>query len=64
MTKTKIELIKLEASEGMALTNGEVISFSEVYLGANDNPDNWHEISVDEAKAIEEQEAQTEEETI
>ena len=54
MIKTKIELIKLEASEGMALTNGEVISFSEVYLGKNDSPDNWREITEDEARAIEE----------
>ena len=39
-----IELIKLIPSEGMYLTNGEAYS-KEVYLGCNDSPDNWYEIS-------------------
>jgi hypothetical protein len=51
----EIKTIKLEASEGMRLTNGEVISSDRyVYLGVNDSPDNWYEISVEEAQAIEE----------
>ena len=55
MEITEIKTIKLEASEGMRLTNGEVISTDRfVYLGVNDNPDNWHEITEEEAKAIEE----------
>lgn len=43
MEKSTIELIKLTASEGMTLTNGETYGI-EVYLGCNDSPDNWHEI--------------------
>lgn len=43
MDITTIELRKLTAAEGMVLTNGETFS-TEVYLGANDSPDNWREI--------------------
>lgn len=43
MKTTKIELIKLTASEGMTLTNGETYG-KEIYLGVNDNSNNWHEI--------------------
>lgn len=39
-----IELRKLTASTGYVLTNGEVYS-TEVYLGCNDAPDNWREIT-------------------
>ena len=50
MTINTIELKELKAAEGMVLTNGE--AFSEVggsvYLGANDSPDNWHEITEEE----------------
>ena len=34
MKKTTIELVKLTASEGMVLSNGEAYS-KEVYLGCN-----------------------------
>lgn len=44
MEITTIELRKLTASEGMTLTNGETYS-KEIYLGLNDKPENWHEIS-------------------
>ena len=44
MEKTTIELIKLTASEGMVLTNGEAYG-KEIYLGCNDSPDNWSEIT-------------------
>lgn len=43
MEKSTIELIKLTASEGMTLTNGETYG-KEVYLGCNDSAENWWEI--------------------
>lgn len=49
--QTKIvELRMLKASEGMVLTDGENYSSvsGEVYLGVNDSPDNWHEITEEE----------------
>lgn len=55
MTKTTIELIKLTADEGMTLTNGEIFSKS-VYLGCNDSPDNWREITDEEAEKPQEAE--------
>ncbi len=44
MKKTIIELTRLTASEGMVLTNGEAFG-KEIYLGCNDSPDNWREIT-------------------
>lgn len=44
MEKTKIELIKLTASEGTVLTNGEAYG-KEIYLGINDSESNWLEIT-------------------
>ena len=55
METTKIEIIKLIPSEGMVLTNGETYS-TEVYLGKNDSPNNWHEITVEEYEKILEKE--------
>lgn len=55
MKMTTIELRKITASEGMVLTNGEVYS-KEVYLGCNDNPDNWHEITEEEYTEIQKKE--------
>ena len=49
MKITTIELRKLTASNGMTLTNGETFS-KEVYLGVNDTPDNWCEITDKEAE--------------
>lgn len=54
MEMITIELRKITASEGMVLTNGEAYS-KEVYLGCNDNPDNWQEITEEEYAAIEEE---------
>ena len=51
MKKSTIELIKLTASEGMTLTNGETFG-KEVYLGCNDSPDNWREIPDAEADKL------------
>lgn len=47
MKTNTIELIKLEADEGMVLTNGETYS-AVVYLGIYDNPENWHEVPENE----------------
>lgn len=41
----------LIASPGMVLTNGETYS-TEVYLGCNDKPENWHEITDAEYEEI------------
>ena len=52
-----IELRKLTASEGMVLTNG--VDFSSVggfiYLAYNDKPENWWEITEEEAINLQEQ---------
>lgn len=48
----------MTASDGMMLTNGEAYS-KEVYLGKNDKPENWHEITDEEYNRImKEQEAE------
>ena len=43
----------LKADEGKTLTNGETFG-KVVYLGKNDGKDNWHEITDDEAKKLQE----------
>jgi hypothetical protein len=53
MEITTIELRKLIASEGMTLTNGEAFG-KEVYLGCNDKPENWQEITDEQAKTLQE----------
>ena len=47
MEMTTIELRKLTATEGYVLTNGEAYG-KEIYLGCNDKPENWHEITDEE----------------
>ena len=46
----EIKLRELKPSKGMALTNGETYSAPDtpIYLGVNDSPDNWREITVEE----------------
>jgi hypothetical protein len=51
MEVTTIELRKMTASEGMILTNGEAYS-KEIYLGVNDTPYNWREITDAEYEEI------------
>ena len=51
MITSTIELIKLTAAEGMTLTNGEAFG-KEIYLGCNDTPDNWREITDEEAALL------------
>ena len=48
------EMRELKADKGMVLTNGEVYSSvgGSVYLGVNDNADNWHEITEEEYNEI------------
>ena len=43
MITSNINIMVLEPSEGMTLTNGETYS-KRVYLGKLDSPDNWWEI--------------------
>ena len=49
MKLTTVELKKLTAAEGMTLTNGEAFG-KEIYLGKNDKPENWYEITDAEAE--------------
>ena len=51
MKQETITRIKLTAAEGMTLTNGETFG-KEVYLGTGDAPENWSEITDEEAAAI------------
>ncbi len=45
----------LKADEGKTLTNGETFG-KVVYLGINDSASNWHEITDEEAEALQETE--------
>ena len=51
MIQTKIEIIKLTASDGHVLTNGEAFG-KDIYLGKNDSPEKWQEITELEAQAL------------
>ena len=51
MITTKIELTKLTASEGMTLYNGETMG-KVIFLGNGDSPDNWREITDEDAAEI------------
>lgn len=51
MTIETIELRKLIASKYMILTNGEAYG-KEIYLGVNDIPGNWWEITEEEYEDI------------
>lgn len=47
----EIKLRKLVSTDGFVLTNGETYG-KEVYLGKNDKPENWHEITDEEYQTI------------
>ena len=51
MKQETITRIKLTATDGYVLTNGEVYG-KEIYLGVNDKADNWHEITEEEYAEI------------
>lgn len=55
MKTETITMVKLVATEGMILTNGEAYG-KEVFLSNADSADNWHEISEEEYNAIQEAE--------
>ncbi len=59
MIREVITRIKLTASEGYMLTNGEVYG-KEIYIGTKDAAENWQEITEEEAKKLQEQEASVE----
>ena len=51
MKTETITTIKLIASEGMTLTDGEHFG-KEIFLGTGDNADDWREISDEEAERL------------
>ena len=51
MKTETITTIKLIASDGMTLTDGEHFG-KEIFLGTGDSADNWHEITDEEAERI------------
>ena len=51
MIKKKVELIELKASAGMTLTDGKDFTKGPMYVGVNDSPENWTEITDEEAAA-------------
>lgn len=52
----------LTAREGYVYTNGETFS-NVIRLGINDNADNWHEITEEEAERLQNTETPTETES-
>lgn len=54
MIQEIITRIKLTATEGKTLTNGETFG-TVVFLNKNDSAENWHEITDAEAQALQEQ---------
>lgn len=44
MKTDTIEIRVLTADDGKLLTNGETYS-TQVYLGSNDDPENWQEVN-------------------
>jgi hypothetical protein len=51
MKTETITRIKLTASDGMTLTNGEAFG-KEIYLGSSDDAENWYEITDKMAEEI------------
>ena len=59
MKQETITRTKLTADEGMTLTNGTTFG-KEVYLGSGDKPENWREITDEEAAAIQKEKEEEE----
>lgn len=55
MTQEQIVVRVLVPSDGMRLTNGETVAEGKVYLGVHDSPENWREITVEEAERLAEE---------
>lgn len=45
-------LVKLIPAAGMRLYDGETVAEGEVYVGTNDTPENWREVTEAEAEEI------------
>ena len=54
MKITNIQIRELTADDGMMLTDGKVFS-DKIYLGCNDKPENWDEVTQENAKIMQEQ---------
>lgn len=55
-----MDRVKLIASEGMVLTNGDTYG-KEVFIGIGDSSDNWWEITEEEYKKLTEEDMNCEE---
>lgn len=55
--KNENGITAISPANGMRLTDGETVAEGTVYLGRNDAPENWREISESEAAEIEAQNA-------
>lgn len=55
-----LEIKTITASEGMVLTDGKTFSDAgaTIYLGVGDSPDNWREITQEEAEELSKEEAE------
>ena len=51
MIVSTVQLRKLVADDGMTLTDGDSYG-KTIYLGVNDSPENWHEITDAEAQEV------------
>lgn len=55
MTQEQFTVRVLVPADGMRLTNGETVADGKVYLGIHDSPDNWREVTPEEAERIAEE---------
>lgn len=54
MKITNIQIRELTADDGMMLTDGKFFS-DKIYLACNDKPENWDEVTQENAKIMQEQ---------